>query len=201
MAETEPEKRRVDSASSALCDAHARISETRGCFESLTWFIIGVFKLILYLIYGTLLLILLLPIVILFWIPWTFGFLTPSLWESPRKKTKRKYANGEWDHRQKQPRGVFELPGRGIERLAPGGSGFWAFWKGRAWELYELLRDLWRTVNRQGLQIGGVISGFIILVFHCEMMRHDYLSESVGLSSLHSNHRKRSLALPMSCHD
>ena len=90
----------------------------------------------------------------------------------------------QYDHdRAKHSRTVWALPGRGPERTASGG---WdttkVFFVRRTWEMYELVRELWRMINRQGLQIIGVFCGVYIITFQIEMMIHDYLLPSVSPS-------------------
>ena len=62
------------------------------------------------------------------------------------------------------------------------GLGFWAFWLRRTWDMYELIRELLVMVYRQGLQVGGQLSGLAILVMQVWIMVHDYSESSVSVS-------------------
>ena len=81
----------------------------------------------------------------------------------------------------KHSRTVWALPGHGPERNA---NGEWettkVFFVRRTWEMYELLRELWRMINRQGLQLISVACGATIVNYQVELIVHDYLLPSVS---------------------
>lgn len=143
----------------------------------------GIWTLMVYffhIIWAIILLALFLPFVIILWIPWTFfPRSNPVLWISTTKRRRVKYGHGKTS-RSEETRDAFAWIGQGIERHSPRAHRTSMFFKGRAWEIYEVLRDSWRSIHRQGLQYAGVISGSIILLYQIEMMAHDYSNGSVG---------------------
>ena len=128
--------------------------------------------------------------VLLFWIPWTkWPSTRPKLWmnravpsangEKKRYgKQRRQFVPGSVD-RAEELKDFFAWPGKGVEIQAPPGRRFGAFLKGRCWELYDLMSECWRSITRQGLQVGGVLSGVIILGCQVDMMRHDFTTKTV----------------------
>lgn len=62
--------------------------------------------------------------------------------------------------------------------LAPLGQGSGVKW--RMWEMYGYFREFWHMTTRQGLQVGGVGSGVVMLIFQVEMMWHDYSANNVS---------------------
>ena len=54
------------------------------------------------------------------------------------------------------------------------------FFTRRTWEVYQVSRELYRMISRQGLQITGIICGYVIILLQVEMMVNDYLSENVS---------------------
>ena len=132
--------------------------------------------------------VLFLPPLIIFWIPWTFfSSCRPRLWlvftkgnREVRRHERMEFRSGD-DDRILQLASAFDWPGRGIESQAPVGTRTRAFFKGRPWEIYELIRECWRTINRQGLQVGGVLSGLVIAFYQAEQMWHDYRSPAVSV--------------------
>lgn len=150
--------------------------------------ILLLFKFFFRCIWALILLAIFLPIVILFWIPWTwFPSTCPTLYiaylkkdELIRTRVKQKYDARDDEDRVGEARDFFAYPGSGSEQNAPLGKRSGNFWKGRPWELYELMRECWRTINRQGLQIGGVLSGFTIFWCHIAMMVDAYHNPAVG---------------------
>ncbi|OWZ40595.1 hypothetical protein C353_03810 [Cryptococcus neoformans AD1-83a] len=61
--------------------------------------------------------------------------------------------------------------------LAPLGQGSGVKW--RMWEMYGYFREFWHMTTRQGLQVGGVGSGVVMLIFQVEMMWHDYSANNI----------------------
>ncbi|EIW67433.1 hypothetical protein TREMEDRAFT_64689 [Tremella mesenterica DSM 1558] len=49
----------------------------------------------------------------------------------------------------------------------------------RTWDAFEVFSDLWRTLDRQGQQVAGVICGLVLLVMQIEMIGHDLSSDTV----------------------
>jgi len=129
-----------------------------------------------------------LALALVFWFPWAF---CRSI--RPHDPTKvDKYGdlvhqdfdpNLSLEDRRKVGRDVCSRIGRGPESVESG-SGFGLqlrtfFWR-RTWEMYQLLRELWVMLDRQGLQILGVTSGAIVIVWQLEMMVHDYRNSAVS---------------------
>lgn len=100
-----------------------------------------------------------------------------------RRRERVEFRSGAGD-RVVQLVDAFAWPGKGIESQAPSGKRARAFFKGRPWEIYELMRECWRTINRQGLQIGGVVCGLLLIFFRAEQLYHDYNNPAVSLSSV-----------------
>lgn len=46
--------------------------------------------------------------------------------------------------------------------------------------MYGYFREFWHMTTRQGLQVGGVGSGVVMLIFQVEMMWHDYSANNVS---------------------
>jgi len=147
------------------------------------------FRFVIYLVWSIFLIALFLPFIILLWIPWTrFPSTRPKLWIRRKDanasdkwrygKQKKQFIAGSVD-RAEELKDVFAFPGRGIEMEAPPGRRFGAFLKGRCWEMYDLLSECWRSLDRQGLQIGGVLSAVVVLGCQVDMMRHDFTSKTV----------------------
>ena len=122
------------------------------------------------------------------WCPWTWIAST-----RPRKRengnylqdTKtKKFRREKWDayKTKHDERNVFAWPGEGVGETGGRscGSRTWRFFSGRSWGLYELIRECWRTVHRQGLQVFGVIAGLSIILFQLEMMAQDFKNGSVS---------------------
>lgn len=49
----------------------------------------------------------------------------------------------------------------------------WAFLVERTWQMYELLNEVWGTLERQGLQVWTVLAAFTIFVCQLAEMSHD----------------------------
>ncbi|WVQ82068.1 hypothetical protein IAT38_004196 [Cryptococcus sp. DSM 104549] len=49
----------------------------------------------------------------------------------------------------------------------------------RVWEMYGYFREFWHMTTRQGLQVGGVLSGLTIFLYQVEIMWHDYRAKNV----------------------
>lgn len=167
-----------------------RLGRTFGSiFGNLFHWTKNTFSFIFHTIWATFLLLIFLPFVLLLWIPWTFiPWSRPHLWLEFRRgnrtvprRERVEFRSGA-DDRAVQLVEAFAWPGKGIESQAPPGNRGRAFFKGRPWEIYELMRECWRTVNRQGLQIGGVIAGLVLIFFQVEQIAHDYQSPAVSLS-------------------
>lgn len=52
--------------------------------------------------------------------------------------------------------------------------------------MYGYFREFWHMTTRQGLQVGGMGSGVVMLVFQVEMMWHDYSASNVNPKLLFS---------------
>lgn len=178
--------------------AQSQFSRTRRCgwffkrfFKRIFRYIWVFIKTFFHIIYAFILLAFFLPIVTILWIPWTwFPSTCPSLYiaylnkreELIRVKVKQKYDPRDDEDRLGEARDFFAWFGNGSEQNAPMGKRTSYFFKGRPWELYELMRESWRTISRQGLQVGGALSGWIILWCHVFMMVHDFGSPAVSIS-------------------
>nr|ODN86352.1 hypothetical protein L203_04054 [Cryptococcus depauperatus CBS 7841] len=85
-------------------------------------------------------------------------------------------------HRRKESKIDYEWYGPGKElplglAFAPLGRGEGLHW--RLWEIYGYFRQVFYMILKQGLQVGGVLSGLIILTWQILMMLHDFRDKNV----------------------
>jgi hypothetical protein len=119
------------------------------------------------------------------------------------RKIRKTFDAHEWDHmgeRVKDFQMTFDLPGRGYEAGAmyrdhwktkdekgreikgqPAGifTIIWRGWVGRSWGMYTIFRESFRTVDRQGLQVVGILSAMAIIFMQVWMMYDDLHSSAV----------------------
>lgn len=148
----------------------------RGVFASIAL----VFFYTIHIIWAIILLTLFLPFVVILWIPWTwFPSSRPRLWISRTKKKQVVYGSG-LTSRSQEVRDAFAWYGKGVERHGPRSHRFSSFCKGRCWEIYEVMRDSWRTVHRQGLQLASILAGLILIAYQAEILGWDFSNENVS---------------------
>nr|ODN98883.1 hypothetical protein L204_02847 [Cryptococcus depauperatus CBS 7855] len=85
-------------------------------------------------------------------------------------------------HRRKRRGTDYEWYGPGKElplglAFAPLGRGEGLHW--RLWEIYGYFRQVCYMILKQGLQVGGVLSGLIILTWQILMMLHDFRDKNI----------------------
>lgn len=133
---------------------------------------------LIYYLYLPFLLFILILLAILATLPYLFfKRARPRLLPGSRPDPKYPKSGYEWYGPEKDyPPGL---------ALAPLGQGPGAKW--RVWEMYGYFREFWHMTTRQGLQVGGVGSGVVMLVFQVEMMWHDYSASNVNPKLLFSS--------------
>lgn len=145
------------------------------------------------------------PIVVIMWIPWSLSWCgsccrphklnTKGEYELDEKGQKVSMKYDKYDDHRQYVRDVFAPWGQGYEakgmtrkdgskRHAGWETWTWRFLTGRSWELYELLRECWQMLHRQGLQVAGYLSGLTILMCQVEMMIYDYHNKAVSKQAI-----------------
>ena len=138
-----------------------------------------------YILYIIPMLVFFFDLAIIFAIPWTYlKYTRPKGFRNAEgKRTRQEFdSKYELEDRGQEVRDVFAKIGNGPEGKE--GGTRWMFFSMRTWEMYELLRELWRMLSRQGLQVTGVVSGTLIALMQVIMMIHDFNDSSVSHSML-----------------
>ncbi|ORX38687.1 hypothetical protein BD324DRAFT_621947 [Kockovaella imperatae] len=149
-----------------------------------------IFRFFLYLIWIPVWLFIFVPLAIVMALPYTYiKSCRPHERddEGHKKRVTDKFGHEKTKHLDFNPfqdhvkhRNLTAFPGEGPEATAQG------FWRSvrigvvrRTWDMYQALRGSWRMINRQGLQVGGVVSGLIIIIFQVIIMVSDLTNENV----------------------
>ena len=142
-----------------------------------------------------------LVLALVFAIPWIFKTFRPHVISRDGRLTKdrRRFSAIELediydeknrviyrgaDSLKQDVRDVLALPGRGPERHGRSKGEMLSFFiTQRSWDMYELLREVWRMLHRQGLQVAGIFSALTILICQACIIGHDFNDSHVSISS------------------
>jgi hypothetical protein len=144
---------------------------------------------ILYPIYIVPMLLILFALALVLWIPFASCRVARPRRQHEKgfdeKKRPLREAFDPDDENSGYKRDVISRIGRGPEQSQKGAwDCFWTFWTRRTWEMYTLLRDSYQMISRQGLQLLGLASGFIIACIQGEIMYHDFRTKNVFFAVL-----------------
>jgi hypothetical protein len=140
------------------------------------WWYIGRRHRLMYLLYILPLLVITFATAIIVWLPW---WLFKSCRPAPPSWVLKQPRSSKY--RSHSMRDVFSPLGLGPE--GDKGTSIWRGWWLRVWMAYEMVREMWHTARRQGLQVLGVLGAFSVLVMQLEMMVHDWTNSAVSATS------------------
>ena len=135
------------------------------------WKSTNLFHRVVYFLYIPFLLVGLWLAACLLWLPWTCG-----LWKPQRRDTPTYDKRGQVTSKRGK-RDIFAPLGTTAEdQHGPTHAYIW-----RTWEMYRLMRECWRTLHRQGLQVVGVLCGLTIGLYQVELLIHDFTDGAVSI--------------------